>query len=434
MEDERHAVHALQITNNADVLIVGAGLAGLCCGRRLAQCGIPFRILEASDGVGGRVRTDEVDGFRLDRGFQIYLTAYPEGRRVLDLDALDLRPFVRGALVRYRGKFRRVADPRQQPVSAVGSLLNPVGTPADKLRMAKLAWATTAGPLDLQLEKPEQLTLDYLRWVGGFTPAMIDRLFRPFFGGVFLESKLVTSSRYFRFVVRMFAEGPAAVPAAGMRTIPEQIAGRLPAGTITLNARVDRTGPGEVTLSSGETLRTRAVVVAADGPEASRLTGGEVSDPGSNGTVTLYYAAAVSPVEEPIIVLDGDRRGPVNHLAVMSDAAPGYAPTGQSLIAASVIGIPAVDDTALDRLAREQLAEWFGSVVAGWRLLRVYRIPHALPDQTAGRLDPWQRPVRLRPGLYVCGDHRDNASIDGAMTSGFRAAQAVMDDLAAGRV
>lgn len=416
------------MTREPEVLIVGAGLAGLCCGKRLAECGVTFRILEASDGVGGRVRTDAVDGFRLDRGFQVYLTAYPEGRRVLDLAALDLKPFTRGALVWINGRFRRVADPRSEPAAGL-SLFNPVGSPADKLRLVKLYWSIARGRFDEQTAKDERLTLDLLRETAGFGPRMIDRLFRPFFGGVALDRQLVTSSRFFRFVFRTFAEGPGAVPAAGMQAIPDQIAAGLPAGSVRLGAAVRNLGHREVTMAEGETLRARAVVVATEGPAAARLLGGEVPDPGSNGSTTLWYAADRPPVTEPILMLDGEGRGPVNSAVVMSNTAPGYAPPGKALIAAAVVGVPPEDDAELDRRARRQLREWYGSTVDGWRLLRVDRISHALPDQTAGRLDPWQRPVRLRPGLYVCGDHRDNGSIDGAMTSGFRAAQAAMEDL-----
>lgn len=421
------------MTDTPDVLIVGAGLAGLGCGRRLAQCGVTFRILEASDGVGGRVRTDRVDDFRLDRGFQVYLPAYPEGRRVLDLAALDLKPLARAVLVWHGGRFRRVADPRSEPLGVAKSLFNGIGSARDRLRLVRLHWDIDRGAPEKQHAADERLTLDLLRWNGGFTPAMIDRLFRPLLGGIFLEKQLATSSRFFRFVFRMLAEGGAAVPAAGMQAIPEQIAAGLPAGAVRLGARVEQLGHREVMLAGGEMLRTRAVVVATDGPAAAQLTAGEVPDPGSNGMVTLYYSADRPPVSEPILLLDGEGRGPVNHAVVVSNVAPLSAPARKSLIAASVVGIPSDDDAELDRRARVQLTGWFGLDVAGWRLLRVYRIPHAVPDQTAGKLDPWRRPVRLRPGLYVCGDHRDNGSIDGALTSGFRAAQAVMEDLSAQR-
>jgi len=421
------------MTAGPDVVIVGGGLAGLCCGKRLAECGVSFRILEASDGVGGRVRTDVVDGFRLDRGFQIYLTAYPEGRRVLDLEALALKPFTRGAMVWARGRFHRAVDPRAEPLGAITSLFNPIGTERDKLRLVQLFWDIDRGDLATQLAKDERLTLDYLRWNGRLSPLMIDRFFRPFLGGVFLEKNLTTSSRFFRFVFRMFAEGPGAVPERGMQAIPDQIAASLPAGSLRLGTRVARVGHREVILDSGEIIRARAVVVATEGPAAAKLIGDEVPDQGSNGTVTLYYAATRPPVTEPILMLDGEGGGPVNNVVVMSNVSAAYAPPGQALIAAAVVGIPEDDSAELDRRARVQLGKWFGAQVTNWRLLREYRIPHALPDQTAGKLDPWQRPVRLRPGLYVCGDHRDNASIDGAMTSGFRAAQAVAEDLSAER-
>jgi phytoene dehydrogenase-like protein len=420
------------MTPPSDVLVIGAGLAGLCCGRRLAQCGVPFRVLEASDAVGGRVRTDLVDGFRLDRGFQIFLPAYPEAQRVLDYEPLRLKPFTRGALVAVGGKLHRVADPRAEPVTAARSLFNPVGSAADKLRVARLKWAIDRDPNDDTAA--DQPTLDYLRWAGGFSDAFIDRLFRPFLGGVFLERPLRTTARFARFVIRMFEAGGGAVPADGMQRIPEQVADRLPAGSIRYNTAVRRVGFGEVELTSGEVVRPRAVVVATDGPAAARLLGDAVPDPGSNGSTTLHFAADRSPTAgDPILVLDGDGRGPVNLAVTVSDAAPEYAPAGKSLVSAAVVGVPAEDDAAVERAARAQLAGWFGPAVEGWRLLRVDRIRHALPDQSVGRLDPWRRPVRVRPGVYVCGDHRDQGSIDGAMTSGFRAAQAVAEDLDAKR-
>lgn len=411
----------------ADVLIVGGGLAGLACGRELARRGITFQILEGSDGVGGRVRTDLIDGFRLDRGFQIYLTAYPEGARVLDLAALDLKPFTRGALVRVNGKFHRVADPRSEPLSAVASLFNAVGTPVDKVKLVRLLRDVWREPPDAP--GPDRSTLDQLR-AAGLGSKFVDRLFRPFFGGVFLERELSTSARLFRFVFGAFAAGPGAVPALGMQAIPDQLAAGLPAGAVRLNAKAETLIDNAVTLVGGETLHAKAVVVATDGTAAARLLGGAVPAPAWKGNATLYYAAAEPPVAEPILLLDGDGRGPVNHAVAMSNASPAYAPPGQALVAASVVGIPSEGNEELDRRARVQLTEWFGAAVAGWKLLRVYRIPEALPVQAPGALDPWQRPVQVRAGLYMCGDHRDNASIDGALTSGRRAAEAVAADLA----
>jgi phytoene dehydrogenase-like protein len=417
-----------------EVVIVGAGLAGLCCARRLFQCGKSFQILEASDGVGGRLRTDEVDGFLLDRGFQIYLTAYPEGRRVLDLEELDLCCFKREALIWYRGRFHAIADPRQAPLTAVRSLGNPIGTLRDKWRLGLLAWDLLDDKPDEGSGREERLTLDLLRWNAGFSEAMIDRFWRPFLGSAFLESKLVTSSRFFRFLMQKVLTGDAALPARGMRAIPEQIAARLPQGSVLLNRRVERVEKGKLTLTGGSEIISRSIVIATEGPEAARLIGSDLQPTASRGATTLYYATQRPPLKEPLLMLDGENKGPVNNLAVMSAATPTYAPPGTALISASVIGVPDEPDERLDFRARNQLGEWFGPDVARWRLLRVYRIAHARPDMTAGSLDPPQRPVRIYPGLYVCGDHRDNGSIDGAMASGFRAAQTLMEDMHRGIV
>ncbi|MBY0458976.1 MAG: FAD-dependent oxidoreductase, partial [Gemmataceae bacterium] len=275
-----------------------------------------FRVLEASDGVGGRVRTDLVDGFRLDRGFQIYLTAYPEGRRVLDLPALELKHFTRGALVWVGGRFHRVADPRSEPFRAAASLFNPVGSAADKVKLLGLYRAVQKEPPSAPA--PDRSTLAALA-EAGIGPKLIDRLFRPFLGGVFLERELTTSARFFRFVFKTFADGPGAVPARGMQAIPDQLAAKLPPDSVRLNVRVEAIRDNVVSLAGGEVLQARAVVLATEADVAARLLGGVAPEPAWNGCVTLYYAADTPPVDEPILMLDGQDRGPVNNAVVMSN-------------------------------------------------------------------------------------------------------------------
>jgi phytoene dehydrogenase-like protein len=417
-----------------EVLIVGAGMAGLGCALRLREIGVPFQIVEASDAVGGRVRTDIVDGFRLDRGFQVLLPAYPEAERTLDYGPLDLKPFKHADLIRFGGRFHRIADPRLEPWTAVKSLFGPIFTLRDTFRVFSLISKVKAGKVEDQFRRPEGLTLDFLRWGGRFSETIIDRYFRPYFGCIFLERDLVTSSRLFRFVLRTLLEGGAAVPACGMGAIPEQLAARLPADAIRLNAPVEKVEPGRIVLRGGEELIARAIVVATEGPESARLLPNDVSHPGSRAVSCLYFAADESPVKEPILLMNADEPGPVNNLAVMSDVAPSYAPAGAALISVTVLGDPAQDDAALTTAVRGQLTGWFGPVVGGWRHLRTYRIRHALPDQAAPALDEPERPVRLDDGLYVCGDHREHGSIHGALASGWRAAQAVAEDLYTGAV
>ena len=406
-----------------DVIVIGAGISGLCCAAELAADGADVLVLERGAAPGGRIRTDTVDGFLLDRGFQVLLTAYPEARRVLDYERLGLRPFAAGALVRHRGRVLRIADPMRHPLAALHGLFEGPGSLADKLRVLRLRRRLARCSLNELLTAPQVPTAEALRREG-FSAELIDAFFRPFFGGVFLDTSLATSSRLFAFVFKLFAEGEAALPAAGMQAIPDQLATRLPAGALRCGVTVERAAQGEVTLAGGERLSAGAVVVAADGPEAARLTGA-IEAPAARAVTCLHYAAERSPLGEPVLVLDGDGEGPVNDLCVPSDVAPSYAPPGAALVSASVPGIPRLADEALDAAVRGQLRRWFGVQVDAWRTLSVRRIPFALPAQPPAALAEPQRPVRLREGLYVCGDHRDTASIQGALVSGRRAAAAV---------
>jgi phytoene dehydrogenase-like protein len=412
-----------------DVIIVGGGLAGLCCARSLQRAGIDCVVLEAEGAVGGRVRTDVVDGFLLDRGFQVLLTAYPECREVLDYEALDLRPFTPGALIRVPGRFCRLADPWRQPTRAVESLLAPVGTLTDKLRVGLLRRRLRSRDIEAIFAADERSTLDYLHSTG-FSSGFIERFFRPFLGGVFLESDLVTSSRMFEFLFKMFAAGDVAVPNRGMQAIPEQITASLPPDCIRTGSRVEHLEGRTCRLSDGETLEGRCVVIATDGTDAASLDGTD-QPPRWSGTTCLYYDALEPPVAEPVLVLNGEGRGPINSLTVMSEVAEGYSPAGRSLVSVSVTGTPDAGIEELEQRVRQQLADWYGKSVDRWRLLRTYAIPRALPAQPPGVLDPPQRSVEVGRGVFRCGDHVDHGSIHGAMVSGRRAAEAVLDRLAA---
>jgi phytoene dehydrogenase-like protein len=414
------------MSSSPDVLIVGAGLAGLSCARLLHENGVGFQILEASDGVGGRVRTDQVGGFLLDRGFQVLLTAYPEAQRRLNYPLLDLKTFSHGALCWYAGRMNKLVDPWRTAGSWKEALQSDFASLGDKLRIARLRRRLRHSTVEQIFGRPDRATIDALQ-SEGFSKEMIHHFFRPFIGGILLDGSLSASSRMFEFVFKMLSEGSTCIPSRGMGAIPFQLAEKLPAGSIRLNAQVDALHENELTLAGGEVIRARAVVIAADGPSAAHLVG-EV-EPASRSVTCFYYSADEPPVHLPMLVLNGDGAGPVNNFCVISQVAPSYAPKGKHLISVTVLGTQALTDVQLGGFIIAQMKNWFGKVASGWQLIRSYRIIHAQPQQLPGVLEPYQRPVRVRPGIYVCGDHRDNASINGALQSGSRVAEAVLSDL-----
>jgi len=406
------------MSERVETLVIGAGLSGLSCAVRLHEAGREVRLLEASDEIGGRVATDEVDGFLLDRGFQVYLDAYPQCARFLDLPALDLRSFEPGALVWKRGRLRPVMDPFRRPASLLSSAIQPVGTPLDKGRVAFLRRRILDRSLDEIWAGPDMTTADYLR-ERGFSEGMIDDFFRGFYGGIFLENQLVTSSRMFEFTFRMFALGSATLPAGGMRAIPRQLAERLPGDAIRLSSPVESVDGSRVSTAE-ESFEAANVVIATDGETASRWIP-ELAAPSWNGTSCLQFDAPEAPVDRPIIVLRGDRAGLVNNLCVPSNVQPAYAPEGRALVSVSTVGDQSEHPQPLAEAITTELRDWFGPVVDEWRHLRTDHIRRALPAAPPGR------PTRSgAAGPIVCGDHTTTGSIEGAVTSGLRAADRIL--------
>jgi phytoene dehydrogenase-like protein len=405
------------LPDRAEVVVVGAGLAGLAAARAMHRAGRQVTVLEAADGVGGRVRTDEVDGFLIDRGFQVALTAYPELRRQLDLDALDLRAFEPGALVWLSQKGHVVADPIRSPRRVLATARAPIGSPLDKARVALLRQRLRSVPPPQLLRGHDLPTITMLRSLG-FSDRMIQRFFRPLFAGIQLDPTLETSRRMFDVIFRSLAGGDAAVPARGMGAIPAQLAAQLPAGSIRLSTPVSAVEGTTIRTAAGHTIEATAVVVATDGPAAAELL--HLPPVGGRAVGSVWFAADRAPVAERLVVLDGTGAGPVMNVAVMTNVTPTYAPAGQHLIVAAM---PGVVDGDLESLARTQLAAWWGPVVHQWRHLRTHRIAHGQPDQSPP-LHPKQA-VSLGGGVFVCGDHRDTGSIQGALHSGRRCGEAV---------
>ena len=405
------------LPTHCDVVIVGAGLAGLVAARVLEQNSIAPLLLEASDGVGGRVRSDIVDGFILDRGFQVLLTGYPEVKNNLDVEALDLRAFEPGANVWREGKSHIVGDPFRRPLTLVSTTFAPIGTVWDKARIALMRTKLKRSDPKQLLRGQDMPTATALRAMG-FSSKMIERFFRPLVGGIQLDPSLSTSRRMFDVIFRTLANGDSVVPAHGMGQISEQLAASLKTTSLHLNTPVTAVSSGSVTLASGQSITAKAIIVATEGPVAAKLLGLPPVESRSAGCV--YFSAPKPPVDGAYVILDGHGQGPVLNVAVMSLVSPHYAPEGKHLIAAA---LPGVIEGDLEDLARTQLRSWWGPQVDAWTHLRTYKIPHGQPGQDAP-FSP-KKKVSLGEGLYVCGDHRDTGSTQGAMYSGRRCAELV---------
>ncbi len=414
-----------------DVIVVGAGLAGLCAALHLASAGVPVEVFEASDDVGGRVQTDVVDGLRLDRGFQLYNPAYPEARRVLDHAALHLRPYLAGVVVTLNGRHHRLGDPRRLPGWTAQSLRGPVGSPLTKARFAALAVrAAVSDPSTLATQADASSAVALAR--AGVRGPLLESVLRPFLAGVFGETELATSRRFLDLALRSFVRGTPSVPALGMGEIPRQLAGRLPVDTVKLGTQVIAVSPTSVRTEQG-TAQARAVIVATDASTAARLVPG-LPEPRWNSLTTFYHLAPQAPSALPVLHVDGHRRGPVVNTSVISNVAPSYASSGRHLVSSACVGVH--DGPGQEQAVRAHLALIYGGDTAGWEHVRTDVIPRALPAM----LPPHQvrSPVEIggrsdTDGVVVAGDHRDTSSIQGAMVSGRRAAQAILARLGAAR-
>ena len=413
--------------------IIGGGLAGLACAHALERRGAEWMLFEASDAVGGRVRTDVVDGFRLDRGFQVYLTAYRAAGELLDFEALKLREFRAGAQVFDGRGFTAVAHPLRHPIDAIRGLVGKPAMAIDLARLGPLALEGMRHPIS-QPGVPEGSVAELMERLD-IRQATRDGFVRSFFGGVFLDRSLETDASQFRFVLSAFARGETCVPALGMGEIPRQMAAALPAERIRLRtavARIQRRGGRHVVRTAGGEEHVFDAVVLATDMSAAHALDARVPDREWCTTTTFHWACPLgrlpAPLRAPVLFLDGTGEGPVNHAACLSSVSPDYAPAGQALVMLNLVDVDWSAESMSGLTARmvRQMERWFGpGAMRDWRLLRTDRILHALPRQHTQ--DFHSRPsTELDDGLFVAGDHVTDASIDGAVRSGQLAAEAVL--------
>jgi hypothetical protein len=396
---------------DADVIIVGAGLAGLRCAIECQKKDLDTLVVEAGHDVGGRVRTEKLNGFLLDQGFQVLLTAYDECQNILDYSALDLGIFEPGAIVWTGKTFEKIFDPWRRPSRLFQSALSPIGSIKDKLKVARLRNRLGRTSVDAIQKQKEISTLQHLRTLN-FSNDFIKRFFLPFYGGIFLEPNLDTTQTMFEFVFKMFGQGHAALPNCGMQSIPKQMAAQLKAGTIRLNQQVVKAENSQIHLADGSTLKARQLVVATDMSNAAKLAPASSKARTWNAAYCYYFSAPQSPLPEPMIALNGSGAGAITNIAVPSDISSGYSDGTGSLISVSTS-----KDVNLTDLTSE-LHNWFGKQAQSFKFLKSFTIPQALPRQLPGDNPYGHKPTKSKQGVWFCGDYRYSSSIQVALASG----------------
>ena len=410
--------------SNRMIVIIGAGMAGLTCAKYLKDNGIEAVVLEASDGVGGRVRTDKINGFTLDHGFQVLLTSYPEAIRILDYDALKLKILPSGARIRMGDEYHVMPNPLKNWTNAPQALLAPVGNLWDKIKVLQLN-INLRNALDPTVAAPaqKQTTLEFLKEFG-YSDTIINRFFKPFFRGVFLEKDLNTESQFFKFLFSQFAKGNVVVPANGMQAIPEQIASYLSPNQIRLLTSVEKIEGKTVCLSNGETITAETIVIATDAFAADRLLGRSQRTT-YNSTDCLYFTCEIpfQLFDIPYLIINANQDELIHHIVDLSAFAPTYAPEGKVLISVSLVGKNSFSEIELMEKVQKELTQWFGKKYI-WEHLRTYRIPEALPQY-------FEQPspndsLKINDFIYQCGDHTAYPSLNAAMKTGREVAEMIL--------
>ncbi|MGB5952614.1 MAG: NAD(P)/FAD-dependent oxidoreductase [Ornithinimicrobium sp.] len=403
-----------------EVVVIGAGLAGLMCARTLQAQGVDVHVVEAGDAVGGRIRTDVIDGFAMDRGFQVLNPAYPAVQEHVDIAALGLQKFGSGAgVIRDDGQLVVLADPLREPQHLLDVLRSGYLDPGELVSLARWA-APSLGPPSKLKDGPDRSRGAAMASVGLSGP--LSRVVDSFVAGVVLEDDGSTSNNFTRLLMRMFAFGSPGLPERGMQAFPQQLADGLlrPVQTGTAVQEVTDTDRGAQVRTTEGTLAADLVVLAAGPVASAHLL--ERPEPAMKGVVTDWFTMPQAPSDLPMLIVDGRQQpgGPIKNTAVVTAAAPSYAPSGRPLVQTSALMRPGEQAPSVPQIL-SHAAQTYGVSTDDWQLVHRHEVPHALPMQHPPLST--RRSMQVSEHVIACGDHVDTASIQGAMVSGERAAQ-----------
>lgn len=407
--------------HNKQIVIIGAGVSGLICGLELEKAGCTPTMIDRSDSIGGRVQTDHMDGFVLDHGFQVLLTEYPAAIKYLDFEKLELRKFLPGAVIFQNGKGSKFGDPLRHSSFIFSTVLSSVGTLSDKLKVYKLAEKLKSKNLQAIFQEEETTTLDYLMNFG-FSDQMIQKFFRPFFAGIFLETELATSSRMFEFVYKMFSTGHAAIPANGIQAIPDQLKEKLKNTELLMGKEVISVDGNKINFKDGETMVADRIIVATD--PANILDGYRPMETEWKGCATIYFTAAETKLKAPIIGLIPSRDSLANHFHYVTDILDRKK---SHLLSVTVVKSNDLDDQSLIEQVKKDLLMHAG--IDGLKFLKRYHIPRSLPSLQNLRYAPDENDLKVSDQVYLAGDYLANGSLNAAMESGEAAAKVVLKSI-----
>ena len=383
--------------------------------------------IEASDRVGGRMKTDKVDGYILNKGFHVFLTAYPYADDLLDYKSLNLKYFESGVLIMKEGRVKKMMDPFRHPFSILKSLFSHIGTWGDKINLMKRRMEAIHTTESQVFEKFEVKTSSILK-KKKYTNQIIKNFFQPLFSGIFLENDLNTSRRIFDYTFKMIAEGKVALPAEGIEAIPRQLADSFDKESFIFNTSVVSFLDKKVTLDTNEKIDTDIFICATDHNSLYSKLKNETIKNDHRSTTCLYFSSDTKPFAEPIVCINANDPKLVTNVVILTNIHKGYAPAGKELISVSLNGLAKANDQLLEEEVKGELEIAFGKQVYTWKLIKIYRIEYALPNQDYVLGKRQLNEIKLGTSTYVCGDHLLYGSMNAAMKTGKMVAEVIHKD------
>ena len=407
--------------NSKNIYIIGAGISGLITALELEKANFKPTIIEATNGVGGRVKTDTVDGFQLDQGFQVLLEAYPKVKQFLDYKALELQTLLPGAVIFKNGTPTTIGDPLRAISLFIPTLTSNIGSVKDKLTIFKLNLELKNKSIEAIFNAEQTTTLHYLK-AKGFSDRIINNFFKPFFSGIFLETELRTSSVMFQFVYKMFGEGLAVIPKNGIQAIPNQLQSKLKNTTFKFNTKVKAVEENRIILEDGSVIETDAIVIAT---EASKLLNLK-QEMNWKSCDNLYFEVERNTLKKPIIGLIADEKAIINNIFSLQVLKQKNSITNNHLLSVTVVKQHHLNETELIQKVISELKTYCN--ITTKRFIKRYEIKQALPDLKLVRYTKDYLKYKHSDSIYLTGDTELNGSLNAAMSSGEAVAKQIIED------